>query len=87
MGDWGDVEQLMNSLQMTVLPSEPITTEWMKNRLELVESKSKSIYNNENSAKGVIQIQKVPTQLVFFFSFSFFEKILSTAIFNTVESH
>ncbi|XP_066926510.1 serine/threonine-protein kinase SMG1-like [Clytia hemisphaerica] len=58
MGDWGDVEQLMNSLQISVPPSEPITVDWMKNRLGIVENKSKSIQNSESSVKGIIQVEK-----------------------------
>lgn len=58
MGDLGDVEQFMNSLQISVPPKEPITVNWMKSRLELIDAQMKSVRLKEPTMKSAIQVER-----------------------------
>jgi len=54
MGDLGDVESFMNRLQISIPPKEAITTDWMKSRLELLDTKVNDIHSKEPTVKNII---------------------------------
>ena len=58
MGDLGDVEQFMKSLHITIPPSEPITLDWMKSRLEMINGQLKQTHTKEASLKNEIVTER-----------------------------
>ena len=58
MGDLGDVEQFMKSLHITIPPTEPITVEWMKGRLDMIDSQLKQTHSKEASLKNEIVTER-----------------------------
>lgn len=54
MGDLGDVEQFMKSLHISIPPTEPITIEWMKGRLDMIDTQLKQTHSKETSLRNEI---------------------------------
>ncbi|XP_065681003.1 serine/threonine-protein kinase SMG1 isoform X2 [Hydra vulgaris] len=58
MDELGDVEQFMNSLKISMPPHEPITIDWMKARLEKIETQMKSKRAKDPIIRNAIQVER-----------------------------